>query len=342
MKIKENQNLRHFNTFGIDASCRLMVEYESIKDLLSFIKDIRFRNLPHLHIGEGSNLLFLKDYDGVVLRSAIRQTRQLQSDRPDEIRLQVGGGLKWDTLVASTLRHGWYGLENLSLIPGTVGAAAVQNIGAYGAEVGDFIESVTCINLQTGERRTFTHDECRYAYRHSYFKSAEAWGQWAVIYVNLRLSRHFTPNLSYGRLREELEHRSLKPEQVTPQQLRDIIIDIRRSKLPDPRVQGNAGSFFKNPIVGRDVYEKLVKHYERVPHFEVDETHVKIPAAWLIEQCGWKGKSMGTAAVHDVQPLVLVNLGGAKGRDIARLSEAVRHDVSELFGIDIQPEVNFI
>ena len=342
MRIEENYSLLGHNTFGIDVKCRRFLEYDTIDDLSYVIG-----TTPLLHIGSGSNLLFMGDYEGTVLHCNI-QTIEKAFTHPFERklkgteRLRVGAGMVWDDFVAYTLEHGYYGLENLSLIPGEVGASAVQNIGAYGVEAKDYIDSVECVNLTNGRHHIFFNAGCDYSYRHSIFKTPEYRGKWAVLYVTFRLSTIFKPKLEYGGIRAELERQHISVDTLTAQQLRQVIIDIRRAKLPDPQVQGNAGSFFMNPVVPREQFEELLKQYPAMPHYEVDEDHVKIPAGWMIEQCGWKGKALGPAAVHDRQALVLVNLGGATGADIVALCQAVCRDVKERFGIDLHPEVNFI
>ena len=234
------------------------------------------------------------------------------------------------------MEQGWYGAENLSLIPGEVGAAAVQNIGAYGVEVKDIIASVETVNIR-GEKRVYQKDECEYAYRKSLFKKPEMKSVF-VTYVNFVLSKKEHYTLDYGTIRQELAGYP----SVNLATLRRVIIDIRESKLPDPKVMGNAGSFFMNPIVPREKLEALQQEFPRIPFYELNDGRVKIPAGWMIDQCGWKGKALGPAAVHDKQALVLVNLGGAKGSDILALSDAVRASVHEKFGIDIHPEVNLI
>ena len=344
MKIYNNYSLLGHNTFGIEARCRLFAEYESPAELKTFIRTEPTPPLPLLHIGGGSNLLFLGDYQGTILHSRICTIDECPSPDGDTGTrlLRVGAAVVWDDLVDYTLRHGLYGLENLSLIPGEVGASAVQNIGAYGAEAKDYIVEVECMDLRTGQERTFTNADCHYGYRHSIFKTPEERGHWAVLYVTYRLSTTFQPRLDYGGIRGELQRRGIDTETLSAQQLRQVIIDIRRAKLPDPQVQGNAGSFFMNPIVPRRQFECLLEQYPDMPHYTVDDERMKIPAGWMIEQCGWKGRSLGPAAVHDRQALVLVNRGGATGQDIVRLCDAVRHDVQERFGIDIHPEVNFI
>ena len=328
------------NTFGISCTASELIEYDSVESLCECLRHHAAQRM--LHVGGGSNLLFLHSYyEGIVLHNGIRTMEVLREDE-DGVLLRVGGGMVWDDFVAETLRRGWYGLENLSLIPGEVGASAVQNVGAYGAEAGEYIECVECLNLYTQEHRIFTHEECQYAYRYSIFKSEEHRGQWAVLYVQYKLSRHFVPSLRYGGILHELELRAISPAGLTANQLREIIISIRQQKLPDPKVQGSAGSFFKNPIVPRHQFERLLDAYPTMPYYEVSDSEVKIPAGWLIEQCGWKGRSLGPAAVHDRQALVIVNRGGATGQDILALCRAIQTDVKQNFGIELQPEVNFI
>lgn len=315
------------NTFGITAHCPRLIHYSSVDELLSL--DL---TEPLLHIGAGSNLLFLNDYPGLVIHSRIRFIEHLTADT-----LRVGAGMTWDDLVSYTLQHGLYGLENLSLIPGEVGASAVQNIGAYGVEAKDFITEVTCIELRTGRLRVFRNEDCHYAYRQSVFKTPELRGRYAVLDVTYRLSTTFRPRLEYGGLRHILAGKT-----PTPELLRQTIIDIRRQKLPDPAELGNAGSFFMNPIVPRTHFDALVAHYPDMPHYLLPDGRVKIPAGWMIEQCGWKGRALGPAAVHDRQALILVNRGGATGQDILRLCQAIQNDVNARFGIMLHPEVNFI
>lgn len=341
--MKTNISLLPHNTFGIEARAAYFCEYESLVQLTDAIHHIHshLHNHDILHIGGGSNLLLLGDFPGVVLHSRIVDIEEIPSGADGEVMLRVGAGMVWDDLVAHCVSQGWYGLENLSLIPGEVGASAVQNIGAYGAEAKDFIHEVECVSLLTGEMRIFTWQDCCYGYRQSIFKN-QLKGQYAVTHVTFQLSRNFRPNLEYGGIRQALQKRGISESNLTAQQLRETIISIRQEKLPDPKIQGNAGSFFMNPIIGRDQYQQLLKRYPAMPHYEVDEHHVKVPAGWLIEQAGWKGRSLGPAAVHDRQALVLVNLGGAKGQDIVRLCQSVQADVQSQFGVQLHPEVNFI
>jgi UDP-N-acetylmuramate dehydrogenase len=330
-------NLKEHNTFGIDVKCRRFIEFESVDELLQIVNSLTDADKPLLVLGGGSNMLFTADYEGTVLHSAIKGHVAVQTD--EGIMLRCGSGEVWDDIVSLCVSNRMYGAENLSLIPGDVGASAVQNIGAYGAEAKDIILKVEAVDLQTGKMCEFTNEECEYAYRKSKFK-----GEWrnrfVITYVTYKLSEVFCPCLDYGNIRAELEKRNIKVP--TAEQLRNVIIDIRNEKLPDPKVEGNAGSFFMNPVVPKAKYEELVARFGNVPHYSVDDNNEKIPAGWMIDQCGWKGKSLGKAGVHSRQALVLVNRGGAEGKDIVALCDAIKRDVRDKFGIDIVPEVNII
>lgn len=330
-------NIKEHNTFGIDVKCRRFIEFESVDELLQIVNSLTDADKPLLVLGGGSNMLFTADYEGTVLHSAIKGHVAVQTD--EGIMLRCGSGEVWDDIVSLCVSNRMYGAENLSLIPGDVGASAVQNIGAYGAEAKDIILKVEAVDLQTGKMCEFTNEECEYAYRKSKFK-----GEWrnrfVITYVTYKLSEVFCPCLDYGNIRAELEKRNIKVP--TAEQLRNVIIDIRNEKLPDPKIEGNAGSFFMNPVVPKAKYEELVARFGNVPHYSVDDNNEKIPAGWMIDQCGWKGKSLGKAGVHSRQALVLVNRGGAEGKDIVALCDAIKRDVKDKFGIDIVPEVNII
>ena len=329
---KVNYSLLSHNTFGIDAKCCRFMEYSTVEEAQEIARQLQ---QPYLLIGAGSNLLLTDDFDGTVVHSALKGI-ETQSDSC----ICCGSGETWDEVVAWCVGHGLYGAENLSLIPGEVGASAVQNIGAYGAEVKDLIASVEAVEIGTGKLCVFSREECQYGYRDSRFKH-EWKNKYLTTHVVYQLSTDEShQSTEYGNIRSELERRGIV--EPTPQQLRQVIIDIRNAKLPDPKVQGNAGSFFMNPVVSRQKYEELASLYPQMPHYTVDAQHEKIPAGWMIEQCGWKGKSLGRAGVHDKQALVLVNLGGATGQEIVNLCETIRKDVSDKFGIDIHPEVNVI
>ena len=337
MKDERNYSLKEHNTFGIDAKCRRFIEFEDDEEAFEVAEILRKSALPYIIIGGGSNLLLTRDFDGIVVRSGIKG-HYFEEDFTCE-RMTCGSGEVWDDMVATSLKAGYYGLENLSLIPGDVGASAVQNIGAYGVEAKDFILCVWMVEIATGKPWMIGNEECEYGYRQSRFK--QDWkNRFLITRVTYGLARTFRPRLDYGNIRSELERRGIT--EPTAEQVRDVIIDIRNAKLPDPKVEGNAGSFFMNPIVTRNRYEKLAALYPDMPHYKVDSRHEKIPAGWMIEQCGWKGKSLGRAGVHDKQALVLVNRGGATGAEIVALSDAIRKDVKARFDIDIHPEVNIV
>ncbi|MDD3037775.1 UDP-N-acetylmuramate dehydrogenase [Bacteroides sp.] len=327
-------SLLSHNTFGIDVKATRFLEYASVGELKQLIVQGAVTT-PFLHIGGGSNLLFAKDYDGLVLHSRIEGIEVIE-ETEQSVSVRVGAGVIWDDFVAWCVKNEWYGVENLSLIPGEVGASAVQNIGAYGVEVKDLITEVETVNFK-GQERVYSVDECGYSYRNSVFKHTENKTVF-VTYVHFRLSKKEYYTLDYGTILQELEKYS-KPTLAI---VRKVIINIRESKLPDPKVMGNAGSFFMNPIVSREKLEVLQQEYPQIPYYELNDGSVKIPAGWMIDQCGWKGKTLGPAAVHDKQALVLVNRGGAKGSDIIALSDAVRTSVFQKFGIDINPEVYII
>lgn len=332
MQIKRDYSLLGHNSFGLDVKAKMFGEYHTIHELQHFLY-FHDKSLPLLHIGGGNNLLFTKDYEGIVLHSAIKGFEVVAIEGHD-VHLRVGAAEIWDDIVDRTVRNGYYGLENLSLIPSEVGAAAVQNIGAYGVEVKDFIEAVEIVSLTTGEVHELTNKECKFAYRYSIFKGA--WkGQFAVTHVTFKLSLDFKPNLSYHALAD------IATGKINALDLRNAIIDIRKSKLPDPKVLGNAGSFFMNPVVKQEKFEELHRDYPDMPHFDAPGG-VKIPAGWLIESCGWKGKSLGRAGIYKDQALVIVNNGGAMPQDIMSLSDAVCADVNNKFGITLKPEVNWI
>ena len=300
MKDLTDYNLKRHNTFGMDVRCRRFIEFNSIEELQQTLSSLSIADQPLLLIGSGSNLLFTKDFDGTIIHSAIKGHTATKVD--GNVLLRCGSGETWDDIVKLCVRNGLYGAENLSLIPGEVGASAIQNIGAYGIEAKDLIYEVEAVDISTGKIHTFAND--------------------------------------YGNIRAELEAKGI--QSPTAEQLREAIIRIRNQKLPDPKIEGNAGSFFTNPIVSTEKYKELANKFATVPHYIIDADHVKIPAGWMIEQCGWKGKTLGKAGVHSRQALVLVNKGGASGKDILHLCEAIKKDVQDKFGIEIKPEVNII
>ena len=329
-------SLLEHNTFGIDAKCKRFLEYGTTAEAQQVAAILREEQQPYIIIGGGSNLLLTKDYDGIVVHSAIKGISF------DGTKMLCGSGEVWDEVVAKSIEKGLYGLENLSLIPGEVGASAVQNIGAYGMDAQMFIRNIHVVEIATGDTLVLKSDACQYGYRDSRFKH-EWKNEYLICAVEYELDNVFTPRLGYGNVRSELEKKGIKEEDVTASQVRETIIEIRNSKLPDPKVLGNAGSFFVNPVVDVEVYECLARQYPNMPHYTpTDETKVKIPAGWMIDQCGWKGKSLGRAGVHKDQALVLVNRGGATGKEIVDLCNAIRVDVFNKFGVMINPEVNII
>ena len=331
------------NTFGMKVKARCFMEYDSVADLV----DIEFEELarPVLHIGGGSNLLFTDDFKGTVLHSKIDFIEVLEES--EEVLVSVGAGVVFDDFCAWAAKEGLWGVENLSYIPGEVGASAVQNIGAYGVEVKDVIRKVYCYDTQEEEFVNFGVDECGYGYRDSIFKRPEMKGRYVVTHVVFALSREPKPVLDYGHLRDAVATSAV---QVTPELIRKTIIKIRKEKLPEPSVKGSAGSFFKNPVVPMEHFLKIeaaakVEHGPdyKVPHYDLPDGMVKIPAAWMIEQCGWKGKRSGGAAVWDKQPLVIVNhTGEAYPEEIIGLEKRIIASVKAKFDIELHPEVEHI
>ncbi len=329
------QSLLKHNTFGIDQGCNALYEPTSVEELRATLAMLCKE--PLLVIGGGSNLLLTQDFEGNVLHPLIKGIEV--SEKDTYILMRCGAGEVWDEVVDYAVSHGYYDMENLSHIPGEVGASVVQNIGAYGMEVQDVVYKIEAIETETGKEVVITPEECDYAYRYSKFKG-EWKGRYVVTYVTYKLSKNFTPRLGYGNLSAVLQQKGI--ENPTASDVRRAVIDIRKSKLPEPEIEGNAGSFFMNPVVDRDKFSELIERYPNMPHYNVGDDKVKIPAGWMIEQCGWKGKSMGRAAVHDKQALVLVNKGGATGKEILALCDAIRSDVKSRFGIEIRPEVNIV
>lgn len=336
MKINQQTSLLPYNTFGIDVNADFFIEYDSATDLQDVLRSEIVKKNKILHIGGGSNLLFLKDFNGVILHSVIRSIKKVSEDA-ESVYLEVGSSMNWDDFVGYCVDHGWGGAENLSLIPGEVGASAVQNIGAYGVEVQELIVNVNAVDVETADFKTFSKAECRYGYRDSIFKN-ELKGKYIITTILFRLNKKPVFKLNYQRLEDEV----LKNGEANLQNIRQTIIQIRQTKLPDPKITGNAGSFFMNPVISKEQFRSLQSIYPQIPHYFDSETKEKIPAAWLIDQCGWKGKHIGNAGVHEKQALVLVNLGGATGIEIVYLAQQIQKSVKEKFGIELTPEVNYI
>ena len=334
--ISHNYSLREHNTFGLEAKARQFIDYHSVEELVEILPALRDSGEPILHIGGGSNLLFTRDFEGTILHSCINFIEEVSRDG-QEVVVRVGSGVKWDDFCAEMARRNYYGSENLSYIPGEVGASAIQNIGAYGVEVESIIQQVETIEVSSGEPRVFDKSECEYGYRDSIFKS-RLQGKYIVTAVVYRLSTVPVVHLDYGQLQQLRSHEGIP----TAQEVRDAVIAIRQSKLPEPDELGSAGSFFKNPVVPVEVFRQIAASYTDVPHYVISEDEIKIPAAWLIDQCGWKGKRHGGAAVYEKQPLILVNKDHATPADIMELATLIEQSILEKFNIQLSPEVNYI
>jgi len=359
----ERYDLGGHNTFGMKLSCASYIEYDDPGDLV----ELDFAALPQpvLHIGAGSNLLFTKDFPGTILHSCIKGFR-LDGSAGDDVLVEIGAGIVFDDFCAWAADNELWGPENLSGIPGEVGAAAVQNIGAYGVEAGNIISFVKCFDIQTRDFVVFPVAQCAYAYRDSIFKHQPAKGRYIVTSVLFHLTREYSPKLSYGHLAAELD----KEDAITPSKVREVVLRTRDGKLPDPAVLGSAGSFFKNPVVSEADFERIcavaaAEGLGEVPHFPVEvsqartpegeapqtpaaeapagERLVKVPAAWMIDKCGLKGLRRGGAAVYERQPLVIVNASGeASPQDVLDVEKAVQDAVQERFGVSLSPEVEHI
>lgn len=325
---KTNISILPYNTFHLDVKAREVIEYTTIEDLQSIL--LEHKGQPMLAVGEGSNLLFTKDFDGILLVSRMAKAKATKETQT-EVWIEAESGLKLDSLIEQLVAMELTGMENLSYIPGTVGASAVQNVGAYGREAKDVIEEVHTLSVADAQPRVFTHAECRFGYRDSIFKN-ELKGQYIVTSVVYKLQKNGPLYLDYGNLRSAMEGQPMTAEAV-----REAVIRIRKQKLPEVSELGSAGSFFKNPIIPEAQFLALQQQYPTIPHYSY-----KIPAAWLIEQCGWKGKTMGGAQCYPQQPLVLVNTGNATAQDIINLAQAIIDSVQQRFGITLHPEVNYI
>ncbi len=336
MEVNTDFSLKTLNTFRVEAVAAGYVRFDDENEIIAYFDGRVSAAQRCLILGEGSNLLFVDDFDGWVLHPQLRGIDVVASDR-QHIRLRAMAGENWDDLVAHTVAHGWGGLENMSLIPGSVGASAVQNIGAYGMEVKEVIDSVEAISMSSGQRVVLSPGECGFGYRFSRFKGAWA-GQFVITAVVFKLRRQPNYVLGYPGVRAAVD--ALGPIDLAT--IRRAIVAIRRSKLPDPSELGNAGSFFKNPVVAGSTLKGMLVQYPDLPHYPQKDGRFKLPAAWMIERCGWKGRQVGKAAVHHRQALVLVNLGGATGREILDLSERVKRSVQEMFEIELDREVQVV
>ncbi|WP_028786707.1 UDP-N-acetylmuramate dehydrogenase [Terrimonas ferruginea] len=336
MQVLENFPLKDLNTFGVAANARYYAAFDSIASLNDILS--KYPGLPLLILGGGSNVLLTKDFDGLVLKNDIRGIRKVSEDA-EFVYVKAGAGENWHQFVLYTIEHGWGGLENLSLIPGCVGASPMQNIGAYGVEIKDLFEQLTAFHLNERSNYTFRAQACEFGYRESVFKRKYK-GQFVIADVTFKLRKQPVLNTSYGAIASELKARGI--EHPTIRDVSDVVISIRQSKLPDPKETGNAGSFFKNPSITIPQFDELKKKYpDMVAYLNPDGT-MKLAAGWLIEQAGWKGYREGDAGVHARQALVLVNHGHATGAEIVALSEKVISSIKEKFGVELEREVNIV
>ena len=336
MRIEKNFSLKDHNTFHLPVRTRWFMEYDNEDELGRILRDEYFQELRSLHIGAGSNLLFVADFNGIIVHSRIRGIR-VARETDTEVILRIGAAEPWDDVVRYAVSRGWGGIENLSHIPGEAGAAAVQNIGAYGVELKDVVDSVETFNQLTFEPHTYTVDACQYAYRHSIFKDEQR-DPHIVTHLNLRLQKRPVLRLDYAPLRDALSALA----SPTVSDVREAVGAIRHSKLPNPERLGNAGSFFMNPLVDRAQFDALRALHPDIPSYPAPDGRVKIPAGWLIERCGFKGLREGEVGVYEHQALIIVNHGHATGDEIALFAERIRRTVSDRFGILLTPEVRYV
>lgn len=337
MKVQQNVSLKAFNTFGIDKNAKFFCIVKFQEELIQALIWARTHHQAVLILGGGSNILLTRDFDGLVIKMEIGGI-SIVSENSSNIVVEVGAGEVWHELVVFALTKNWAGLENLSLIPGTVGASPMQNIGAYGVELKDIFQSLKALNRETLEIETFDSVSCKFGYRESVFKH-ELKDRYIITSVTFCLKKTPDFHVDYGAIQEVLKEKGEK--ELTIQAISDTVIQIRKSKLPDPKEIGNAGSFFKNPTISTNHYENLKSEYSSIPGFPSTEG-IKVPAGWLIEQAGWKGKRIGEVGVHSKQALVLVNFGKGTGEEISKLSQAIIKSVWDKFEIELSPEVNFV
>jgi len=335
-ELRENYSLKEHNTFGFDVKSKYFFSFDDEIDLIELLERNNFTANDVLLVGEGSNLLFVEDYNGLVIRPNNKSIEVLKEE-DEKVYVRVGAGYNWDEFVDYSISKGWGGLENLSNIPGTVGACPVQNIGAYGVEVGDLIHSVDVINIETAEQRIFESNQCEFGYRDSVFKNKYK-NLFIVTHVVFELNKNHKPKIEYGQLQREVELLG----DTTIANIRKAVISIRESKLPSPNDMGNAGSFFKNPVVSVDKAGKLKKEYNDMPEYPLESGEIKLAAGWLIDKCGFRGYRKGDVGVHSQQALVLVNYGGARGMDIIQLANLIKNKVFEKFGIMLEQEVRVV
>jgi len=338
MLIHENYSLKKLNTFHIDASATYFVEVSLPEEIDEVLSENKFLSVPKLILGGGSNLLFIKNFDGLVIKNNLKGISLINQDE-DYYYVKAGAGEVWHHLVLHCINNNYAGLENLSLIPGNVGASPMQNIGAYGVELRDCFYQLDAFHIKDKTTVTFNNTDCKFGYRESVFKH-ENKNQFIITSVTFRLNKKPRFNISYGAIEKELEVMGVKDLSI--QVISKAVCNIRNSKLPNPEEIGNAGSFFKNPEISKLKYEELKKEFLGIVGYDLENGNTKLAAGWLIEQCGWKGKTVGDAGVHKLQALVLVNYANAKGNEIFDLSEKIMNSVKEKFGVELEREVNII
>jgi UDP-N-acetylmuramate dehydrogenase len=334
--IHKNISLKKFNSFGLDVKAKYYIKLSDQQQVIDFIKSDLSNIRPIFVIGEGSNVLFSKDFNGLLVHPKISGIKKTEETK-EHVKLRVGAGENWDEFVNSCVQNNYGGIENLSLIPGSVGACPIQNIEAYGVEVREVIESVEAVEIETADVKIFSNEECKFYYRNSIFKQ-QLKNKYIITHVNFRFEKKYRIRTSYGDIEKELN----KFPETNIQNIRKVIINIRNSKLPDPKELGNAGSFFLNPVVKTEEANSLKQYYPRMPFFMVSDDKVKLSAAWLIEQSNWKGKRVGDAGTYKKQPLVIVNYGNASGKDILNIANKIRKAVKNNFAIDLEMEVNVV
>ena len=338
MNIIENYPLLKLNTFGIDVKAKYFTSINTINELIEVTKTNVFKDLELLILGGGSNILFTKDFDGLVILNNIKGKEIIEQNQ-QSIFLKIGAGENWHELVMYCVDNGWGGIENLSLIPGNTGTAPMQNIGAYGVEIKETFVELEALEISSGKIVKFNNSDCEFGYRESVFKNKMK-NQYIILNITLELKKNPVLNINYGDVKAILESQNIKNPDI--KEVSNAIISIRQSKLPDPKKIGNSGSFFKNPIVSLNLLELIKKKYPNVVYYEINENEFKIAAGWLIERAGWKGKKFNNYGVHEKQALVLVNYGLANGMEIFELSEKIILDIKDKFGIKLEREVNII
>ena len=338
MNIIENYPLLKLNTFGVDVKAKYFTSINTINELIEVTKTNVFKDLELLILGGGSNILFTKDFDGLVILNNIKG-KEIIDQNQQSIFLKIGAGENWHELVMYCVDNGWGGIENLSLIPGNTGTAPMQNIGAYGVEIKETFLELEALEISSGKIVKFNNSDCEFGYRESVFKNKMK-NQYIILNITLELKKNPVLNINYGDVKAILESQNIKNPDI--KEVSNAIISIRQSKLPDPKKIGNSGSFFKNPIVSLNLLELIKKKYPNVVNYEINENEFKIAAGWLIERAGWKGKKFNNYGVHEKQALVLVNYGLANGMEIFELSEKIILDIKDKFGITLEREVNII